>query len=85
MVEGLPDVLRTVVVLEVEMGEKHLADLHAVATEKPLVLVDEPRLPDGRAHLDIVHVSWSRLEPKRLDACGDCARRDEEHFVPGLP
>ena len=73
------------VVLEIEMGEKHLADLHAVAAEKPLVLVDEPCLPDGRAHLDVVHVSRSRLEPKRLDACGDCARRDEEHLVPGLP
>ena len=84
MVERLLDVLRAVVVLEVVVGEEYLADLDAVLGEEALVLVDEARLPDRGAHLDVVDVRRTRLEPKGLDSGGHCTGRDEEDLVPRL-
>ena len=49
------------------------------------IRVDEARLTDRRAHLDVVDVFRPRLESERLDPCGDGAGGDENDFMAGRP
>ena len=65
------------------MGEKHLSDLDALLQEHTLVLSDIAGLPHCCAHLNIVHVSGTRLETESLNTGGDRARRNEYHFPAG--
>ena len=56
-------------------------DSCVVLGEELLVFVDEPRLADGGAHLDLVDGLRSGGKPQRLDTGGDSARRDEDDLV----
>ena len=84
VVERAAEVRNAAAVGEVGMREEDLPDLDAARGEEPLVLGDEARLADGRAHLDVRDLGGAGLEPERLDAGGDRARAHEQHLRPRL-
>ena len=84
MVQDAPHVRRPAALVEVGVREQHLTDLHALLEKELLVFGDVTRLPDRRAHLHIVHVRGTRLQPQRLKTRRDGARRDEDHLKPSV-
>ena len=66
------------------VGEQNLSDLDVPLSEKVAIETHQAGLPDGGGHLQTGQGVGAGVEPKRLDARGDGAGGDENHFASGF-